>query len=63
MLEILKNRQDFKDACLRAGKKAIKDECNVYVSYVARHDVFRVSDWYDDACVCRFDESENLEWL
>jgi hypothetical protein len=63
MLELLKQREDFKHACERASKRAVEQECTVFVSYVARHDVFRISDWYDDASVIRFDESSELEWL
>lgn len=63
MLEILKNSEGFKEACKRAGKRAIEQECTVYVAYVARYDKWKTSDWYDDASVCRFDECEEIEWL
>lgn len=63
MLELFKQRQDFKSACERASKRAVEQECTVFVSYVARYDKFKTSDWIDDATVCRFDESSELEWL
>lgn len=63
MLEILKNSNKFKAACERAAERAVNEECAVYVAYVARWDTYKVSDWIDDATVCRFDGSSEIEWL
>lgn len=63
MLQILKDRKDFITACSRAAKMAVENECTTYVAYIAREDRFTISDWFDDATVCKFDETEEIEWL
>lgn len=63
MLEILKNRVDFKEACERAASTAAYEGCAVFVSYVARDDKFKTNDWVDEATVCWFDESGEIKWI
>lgn len=63
MLEILKNSEGFKEACAKAGRKAVVHECTMYVAYVARTNTWKISEWFDDATVCKFDESHQIEWI
>jgi hypothetical protein len=51
MLQSLRDRKDLESAIDRATQISIEQKCIKYVSYVARNDVFKISDWYDDATI------------
>lgn len=62
MLEILKNRADFETAKHRAKLLSMSGNCCKYVAYVARNDIFKISDWYDDATIMCFNDGKETSF-
>lgn len=62
MLDILEKRSDFASAKKRAAELSIKDERVKYVGYVARNDIFKISDWHDDSTLCSFYNGEETSY-
>lgn len=58
LIDVLENREDYKRVKESARVLSIKNEFNYYVSYVARADKFKISDWYDDSTIGYFNNGD-----